>query len=145
MIVAVAMLAGARIAVADLPTSAVADSPVQRQVKPLDLRAPAIAKLYTPGQIETLLAKMERDRLEVIEVERTRERLPSATPEVWGGIAAPFWALLHPTQAWRVFAPLPPDRARSVNATPDATSPYRDPISPRSDTAGRLGALALRL
>ena len=28
--------------------------------------------------------------------------------EVWGGIGAPVWALLHPTQAWRIFLPIPP-------------------------------------
>jgi hypothetical protein len=28
--------------------------------------------------------------------------------EVWGGIGAPVWALLHPTQAWRIFVPIPP-------------------------------------
>lgn len=28
--------------------------------------------------------------------------------EIWGGIAAPVWALLHPTEAWRIFLPVPP-------------------------------------
>jgi hypothetical protein len=28
--------------------------------------------------------------------------------EVWGGIAAPLWAVLHPTQAW-VLLPIPPE------------------------------------
>jgi hypothetical protein len=28
--------------------------------------------------------------------------------EMWGGILAPVWAILHPTQAWRILAPIPP-------------------------------------
>ena len=28
--------------------------------------------------------------------------------EVWGGIAAPVWAMLHPSEAWRIFLPVPP-------------------------------------
>jgi hypothetical protein len=48
------------------------------------------------------------------------------TPNVWGGIAAPLWAVLHPTQAWRIFAPLPPDQARrAYNSKADATAPYQ--------------------
>jgi hypothetical protein len=28
--------------------------------------------------------------------------------DVAGGIAAPFWALAHPKDAWRIFLPIPP-------------------------------------
>ena len=28
--------------------------------------------------------------------------------EAWGGIAAPFWAILHPKDAWRILVPIPP-------------------------------------
>lgn len=27
--------------------------------------------------------------------------------DAWGGIAAPFWALLHPKDAWRILVPIP--------------------------------------
>lgn len=30
------------------------------------------------------------------------------TQEVWGGLAAPLWAILHPAQSWRIFLPIPP-------------------------------------
>jgi hypothetical protein len=30
------------------------------------------------------------------------------TQEPWGGLAAPFWAIMHPTQSWRIFLPIPP-------------------------------------
>jgi hypothetical protein len=37
-------------------------------------------------------------------------RLPMRDPsqDVPGGIAAPFWALAHPKDAWRIFLPIPP-------------------------------------
>lgn len=38
-------------------------------------------------------------------------RMRDLSQDVWGGVAAPFWALLHPTQAWRVLLPIPPKRA----------------------------------
>jgi len=28
--------------------------------------------------------------------------------DAWGGIAAPFWAFMHPKDAWRIFVPIPP-------------------------------------
>jgi|SRR5688572_27210140 len=28
--------------------------------------------------------------------------------DVWGGIAAPFWAIMNPKDAWRIFVPVPP-------------------------------------
>jgi len=82
--------------------------------KTLDLRAPDITKLYTPRQLDRLIAKMQSDNIEEIEVEGARVPAPTFTPRVWPGIAAPFWALLHPTQAWRIFAPIPPDQARTI-------------------------------
>ena len=86
--------------------------PRHRAPKPLDLRAPDITKLYTQRQLERLIAKMEADFIEKIEVEGARVPSPEFTPRVWPGIAAPFWALFNPTQAWRIFAPIPPDQAR---------------------------------
>jgi hypothetical protein len=93
--------------------------------KPLDLRPPAITKLYTSQQLADLLEKMEAKNIEEIEVEGARVPPPTFTPRVWPGIAAPFWALLHPTQAWRIFAPLAPDQARD-NKPPD-TEGYLEP------------------
>jgi hypothetical protein len=92
--------------------------------KSLDLRPPDIKTLYTDEQLEALLEKLEAEHIERIEVEGARvPPPPSATPEVWGGIGAPFWALFHPTQAWRIFAPMAPDQARKVGTKPP---PYTD-------------------
>jgi hypothetical protein len=91
--------------------------------KPLDLRAPEITRLYTSEELNRILATtFIREDIEEVEVEGARDRRPTDTPDVWPGIAAPVWALLNPTQSWRIFAPLPPDQTRDpsyvrVNAT----------------------------
>lgn len=96
----------------------------------LDLRAPSLRELYTEEQIEALLAKTKNEEESDVEVASTRERPPTVTPEIWRGIAAPFWALLHPTEAWRVFFPLPPDQTRGKQQEPDATDPRYLPELP---------------
>jgi hypothetical protein len=96
--------------------------------KPLDLRPPQITRLYTPRQLERLIAKMESDNIEEIEVEGARVPAPTFTPRVWPGIAAPFWALFHPTQAWRIFAPIPPDQASSIGNQKFTTEGRLEPL-----------------
>ena len=99
-------------------------APAKSVGKSLDLRPPDITKLYTNEQLEALLEKLEREHIERVEGEGARvPPPPSATPEIWAGIGAPFWALLHPTQAWRIFAPMAPDQARRVGTKPP---PYTD-------------------
>ena len=94
----------------------------------LDLRAPDITKLYTPRQLDRLIAKMQSDNIEEIEVEGARVPAPTFTPRVWPGIAAPFWALFHPTQAWRIFAPIPPDQARTIGNQTFTTEGRLEPL-----------------
>ena len=55
--------------------------------------------------------------------------------EAWGGIAAPFWAIVNPKNAWRIFGPIPP-KGRS----PESERPAPDPriISAASGVAKRL-------
>jgi len=96
--------------------------------KPLDLRPPDITKLYTPRQLERMIAKMESDNIEEIEVEGARVPAPTFTPRVWPGIAAPFWALFHPTQAWRIFAPIPPDQAKDIGNQKFTTEGRLEPL-----------------
>ena len=51
-------------------------------------------------------------QLEEITVTAPGELLPmteNVYDEMWGGILAPVWALMHPTQAWRIFLPIPPE------------------------------------
>jgi hypothetical protein len=100
----------------------------QPPAKPLDLRAPDITKLYTPRQLDRLIAKMDSDNIEEIEVEGARVPAPTFTPRVWAGIAAPFWALFHPTQAWRILAPLPPDQAKTIGNQKFTTEDRLEPL-----------------
>jgi len=104
--------------------AAAAKPPAKPLAKSLDLRPPDIGKLYTDEQLEAMLEKLEAEHIERVEVEGARvPPPPSATPEIWAGIGAPFWALFHPTQAWRILAPLAPDQARKVGTKPP---PYTD-------------------
>lgn len=91
---------------------------------PLDLRAPDITYLFTSEQLNRILAVTFRDDIEGVEVESGRDRMPN-TPTPWPGIAAPFWALMNPTQAWRIFAPLPPDQTSGLGyVRANATDAY---------------------
>lgn len=92
----------------------------------LDLRIPHITDLYTERQIQALLAPTFREFTEEVEVQGRREAI---TPTVWPGIAAPFWAIFNPTQAWRIIAPFPPDQARALAFNADVTTPYQRPAA----------------
>jgi hypothetical protein len=99
----------------------------------LDLRLPDITTLFTVEQINRILASTrDPDTIEEVEVEgiRRRQPVPSTpvirSPMVASSILSPFWALAHPTQAWRIFAPIPPDQAQFIgNVAADATDSYR--------------------
>jgi hypothetical protein len=89
--------------------------------------APAKAVLLTKPQFQYKLSAHDLDAiivkhhaiaavndstlLEAVEVTTPAELVPMHTPEreVWGGLAAPFWAIAHPTQAWRILVPIPPE------------------------------------
>ncbi len=112
------MVLSAQIAAGQTPDQSVNDGSAQEKTKRLDLRLRDISALYTPEQIERLLAEMERRAAREVVVEGTREPAPHVTPDVWRAIAAPLWALLHPTQAWRIVLPLPPDQTQGVDEKP---------------------------
>ena len=99
--------------------------------KPLDLRAPDVTTLFTPEQLQSILSRTLDENIEEIEVERERNKAPHVgSPAVPMAIAAPFWALAHPLQAWRIFAPIPPDRAKYLGGPADATDTNRRPTPP---------------
>jgi hypothetical protein len=126
LLIVTASLAMAGAASAD--DEAAADNAGALPAKPLDLRPPDITKLITSEQLAQLLKKLDDENIEEVEVEGAKEPPPIFTPRVWPAIAAPFWALLHPTQAWRIFAPIPPDQARNIgNQKPD-TEGFLEPI-----------------
>lgn len=118
---------------ADEPDAPPASAPagVEPAEGDLDLRAPSLHEVYTEEQIEAFLANAKSEEDSDVEVESTRERPPTVTPEIWPAIAAPFWALFHPSQAWRIFVPMPPDQTRGMDKEkPDATDPENLPELP---------------
>jgi hypothetical protein len=123
-----ALFSGAVSAAESAPSSAARAAPTPSDRPParqLDLRAPEITHLFTSEQLNRIIAATFRSDIEEIEVEGARDRFPTSTPDIWPGIAAPFWAVLNPTQAWRIFAPLPPDQTRGMRqARFNATDEY---------------------
>ena len=110
--------------------AASSDPPQTSAPRTLDLRIPSITSLYTPEQIAAILEKARDPDMDEVEVEGRREPPEPVTPTVWGGIAAPLWALLNPTQSWRIFAPLPPDQLRNGALRPvSANATYREPAA----------------
>jgi hypothetical protein len=139
------LIAEAGLADDDKPVAAVnADSPLSNMSKalaatstnrnPLNLlltRAEllAVVRSYEARTGENLTAPI-RDEDQVTVVAPV-ELAPMHDPvrDVGGGLFAPFWALLHPTQAWRIFAPIPPsgpaEEAKPIRAE---DRPYTGPM-----------------
>jgi hypothetical protein len=77
--------------------------PLQLTLTPAQMRA--VLASHQPGATDAMPGPFEE-----VTVTAAAERAPmrDVSQEVWGGIAAPVWGLLHPTQAWRIFLPIPP-------------------------------------
>jgi len=104
---------------APVVSAATATPPAGR--RPLDLRAPDVRRLLPAEQWRYPLPTDE----DSVTVE-SRRNAPPPDPEkreVPGGVVAPFWALRHPTQAWRIFVPDPNAKA----AAPPDPVPKRQP------------------
>lgn len=135
-IVAIGLLALTQAAPAAESTSSgsgTAQGPLQAQAspvrRPLDLRPPDITTLLTQAELDRLLSRIVEENIEEIEVQRERTRAPDlGSPDVPLGIVSTFWAIAHPLQAWRILAPIPPDRAQYLSGPADATDAYRRPI-----------------
>ena len=77
------------------------------QPRKLDLRAPALERVFTPAQ----LADMTRPRdeyeealsVQSVKVQTDRDE-PVYVPSGFAGIG---WAVRNPSQAWRLFVPAP--------------------------------------
>ena len=89
--------------------------------KPLDLRIGDVRKYMMPNEFQATLSAPDADKNTVV-VEGTRGVPPLKSQQpVPAGIIAPFWALAHPLQSWRVFVP-------DVNRPPDG--PTVDKVPP---------------
>ena len=67
----------------------------------------AIVHRYEIRTGEVLTAPIDEDEV-VVTGPRELAPMRDASQDVWGGIAAPFWALMNPKDGWRIFVPVPP-------------------------------------
>jgi hypothetical protein len=101
------------------PAPAVTAKPLP--AKPLDLRIGNVRNYMMPNEYREALGMPDADKNTVV-VEGNRPLLPVKYDQpVPGGIIAPFWALAHPLQSWRLLVPDP--------KAPPPGPP--DPIPPR--------------
>ena len=74
----------------------------------MDLRAPDVRKVFPIGELQKRLPEPEEQQevqeATTVQVSTDRELPPPTAPV---GLLAPFWAIRHPTQAWRIFLPIP--------------------------------------
>jgi len=82
------------------------DSSAKAQPASLDLKAPDIRRIATPMQLH------EQD--EPIDIDDQQVQVQGTRPEVYvpGGLASLPWAVMHPTQAWRIFLPVSGSQAK---------------------------------
>jgi hypothetical protein len=104
--------------------------------------APAPVVARHPGGLNLLLTQSElrdwvqsyetktgQDLTSPIEHEEVLVRAPGmiapmrdVSQDAWGGIAAPFWAIANPKNAWRILVPIPPR-----DSDPASERPAPDP------------------
>jgi hypothetical protein len=99
---------------------------VELAPKPLDLlltrdELRTIVKRYEIRTGEVLTAPIDDDEV-VVTGPRELAPMRDASQDVWGGVAAPFWALMNPKDGWRIFVPVPPKRTPK-EAEPPAPDP----------------------
>lgn len=86
---------------------AAVSSPGNAQTAAMDLHPPDVRKVFPLAELQKRLPDADEQRAqEVTTVQVSTERL-GPPPSVPIGILAPFWAIRHPTQAWRIFMPVP--------------------------------------
>ncbi|HVY80215.1 MAG TPA: hypothetical protein VG994_04470 [Steroidobacteraceae bacterium] len=69
----------------------------------LDLRAPPITRVFSEAELQQKLEEPDEiHEAPTVQVEGERPTTPVSV-----GILAIPWAIVHPTQAWRIFAPVP--------------------------------------
>ena len=84
---------------------------------------PALNLLLTQSELRSIVRRYEVEKGvsfdgpahdDEVVVTATGELAPmrDVATDAWGGIAAPFWALMNPKDAWRIFAPIPPKPGR---------------------------------
>ncbi|MEJ0008724.1 MAG: hypothetical protein WDM77_20770 [Steroidobacteraceae bacterium] len=99
--------APAAAAASSAPAAAHAGKRPATTAAPLDLHAPPLNHLYASSELRYILAADDSAEDSATEVSVKGTRLSSAVPGTPGNqLQAIPWALMHPTQAWRIFTPL---------------------------------------
>jgi hypothetical protein len=108
----VAALATAALTQADAQTVArtTSSAPAAVHAKshaPLDLHTPPLNHIYPSSELRYILAVDESGTDSATEVSIKSDKYTVRVPGAPGNqLQAVPWALLHPTQAWRIFTPL---------------------------------------
>ena len=80
-------------------------APAKPATKPLNLAVRDVRNYMMPREFAAVLGAPNADENTVL-VEGKRELLSMKSEQpVPGGIIAPFWAIAHPLQSWRIFVP----------------------------------------
>lgn len=122
-----AMFASGALA-ADPPIGSQAATPAAAPMtpirKPLDLRVGDIRKYMTPEEFRALLAPADESNTVIVKADVPLAPMRSEL-DVPGGLVAPFWALAHPAQAWRLFLP---DARVDITKIPPAENKVPPPV-----------------
>ncbi len=83
------------------------DAAAKAKTTSLDLKAPDIRRVVPEVELREPLQ-------EPTDIEEQQVQVEGSRPDVYvpGGIASLPWAVMHPTQAWRIFLPVPPGTAK---------------------------------
>jgi hypothetical protein len=98
---------------------------VARSGQPLDLlltqsELREFVRNYESATGQNLTAPINDDDEVVVTAPGERVPMRDVSQDVWPAIAAPFWAILHPKDAWRILVPIPPkDGAKDEPPAPD--------------------------
>ncbi len=71
----------------------------------INLTPPDIRTVVSPQELSEPLPTPEQQQ-DADDSDTVQVRAPPTAPDVPGGFGALWWALRHPTQAWRIFAPV---------------------------------------
>ena len=92
--------------------------------KPLNLRVGSIRSYMTPEEFRALSDPPDEANTIIVSADAPLVPMKSEL-DVPGGILAPFWALAHPTKAWRLFLP---DARVNIKDIPPPDSKIPPPV-----------------
>ena len=107
----------------DSPRSIVATSPAGSQLNLLLTRAElqAIVRKYEIKTGEVLTSPINEDEV-IVTAPHELAPMRDVSQDIPGAIVAPFWAIMHPKDDWRIFVPIPP-RERTQETERPAPDP----------------------